>query len=294
MIGNDFYFGEHWLSEFDMKVYDPDNQQEFVGRDIDRADITSLRPVPNHYSTKYSDVLKLDFLIVKDPDIYESNELKMDGDDISYVRAWLESPKKPTHLICPLESDDSATNYYGIFTDVKPYTVGNECYGLYLTFTCNSPYGFSDMHERTYIVGSGVSTTGTFMNVSAEYNEYLKPIVTIISGSTFGSNDGITIQNQSDDNKEMTLVLPEGLSSVVIDCQKKIITDGEGNILTMADIGLTLPISDGYNFVSSEMYLFYWLRLVPNFNKLVFTTPEYSTVIKVKIDAQYIVKSGGF
>ena len=66
MVGNDFYFDGHWLSEFGMRVYDPYDSQQFVSREIDKADITPLRPVPNHYSAHYSDALTLSFLVVRD------------------------------------------------------------------------------------------------------------------------------------------------------------------------------------------------------------------------------------
>ena len=296
MVGNDFYFDGHWLSEFGMRVYDPEDSQQFVSREIDKADITPLRPVPNHYSAHYSDALTLSFLVVRDEEdeFLTQEESKLDGEVISYVRSWLESPKTPTHLLSPVEEDVVTTNYFGIFTNVQPYIIGQECYGLYLTFTCNAPYGFSDVYSKTYSMQSGVTVTGAFSNYSAEYDDYLKPTITINSSNVFGASDTITIQNTSDSNKFMLLTMPEGKSSITIDCEKKSIVDNDGNILALSDVGLSLPISSDYNFISSEMYSFYWLRLVPNKNTILFTCPEGSTIRTVTISARYIIKSGGF
>lgn len=318
MLGNDFTYGAYKLSDFDMKIFDPENEQQFMGRDIDRAEITSIRAIPNHYSTHYSGVLTLNFLIIKDDgtELSQSERL-MDGSDINTIRAWLESPKTPTLLVVePFDENETAVNYFGLFTDVQPFIVAQQCYGLYLTFTCNSPYGFSDPKEGTYtlatinlleeggdnlldesevqILAEDFYATGTFANNSAEHNEYLKPIVTISSSGTFGTNETVSIKNVTDGNKTMLLSLPTGKSKLIVDCQKKIITDNTGRLLSLSDIGLDNPITDDYNFISTELYAFYWLRLLSGTNNLAFAAPGGSTVSQIKISAREIIKSGGF
>ena len=208
--------------------------------------------------------------------------------------AWLESPKLPTKLIAPTEDDIVTTNYFGVFTDIQPYTVGNECYGLFLTFSCNAPYGFSDVNTKKYVLQSGVERNIIFMNNSAEHYEYIKPTVIIKSSSTFGNNNTIRITNVTDGNKYMFLKMPVGISKIIIDCQKKSIQDNNGNIITLSDLGITLPTSNNYNFVSAELYVFYWLRLLPNKNNIKFLTSEGSTISEVEIQSRNVLKSGGF
>lgn len=296
MVGNDFYYDGHWLSEFGMRVYDPEDEQQFAGRDIDKADITPIRPIPNHYSTHYSNVLTLSFLIIKTDECNALPEIetKMDGEEINDVRAWLESPKTPKELQAPTDNDVMVTTYYGLFTEIKPFLIHTECYGLYLTFTCNAPYGFSDVYKKKYKIFSGGSAKGYFMNYSSEQCEYLRPIITIKSSSVFASGETIDIENISDDNKHMFLTIPEGASFIKIDCQKKIITDNNGNIIPLSDVGITIPVSSDYNFISSELYSFYWFRLLPKKNELMFTTNRNSTINTLTIETRYIIKSGGF
>jgi hypothetical protein len=293
MIGNDFLFGDHWLSDFDMGMFDPEDDQQFVSREIEKSDITAKRNKPYHYSTKYTDVLTLNFLIIKNTSI--PNEAKLTGEDINLLRAWLESPKTPTQLVVPLETDEMTTNYYGVFTSIQPYLVHKECFGLYLTFTCDAPYGFSDIYTSVYkINGSNDDISSRFTNMSAEYTEYLKPKISIYSVSKFNEGESLVITNKSDNSNKMTIEMPVGISKLVIDCEKKIVTDGDGNLLKMSDIGLKLPISSEYNFMSAEQYIYYWLQLVPNENKLVFTGSFGNSILKVEIGARYIIKSGGF
>lgn len=296
MNGKDFYYNGHWLSDFGMMVFDPNDTQNFVGRTIDKGNITPVRQIPNHYSTYYSDVLTLSFLIIKDEETeyLTQEEKKLTGEDISYIRAWLESSKIPEKLFSPSEDDVVTTYYFGVFSNVQPFTVGNECFGLYLTFTCNAPYGFSDIYKKNVPLQNGAEKTVTVSNYSAEHNEYAKPIIIIKSSSTFRDNNTIKITNVSDGNKFMLLTMPKNLTSITVDCQKKIIKDNNGNILPLNDVGLSLPVSSEYNFISSELYMFYWLRLLPDRNTLKILPSIGSTIQSVEIQARFVIKSGGF
>lgn len=295
MIGEDFMYGSTWLSEWSMKMYDPEESQSFVTRNIDKSEITAQRAKPNHFTTTYSDALVLNFFILRDEDDCETQEdFKLTGDDIHYLRSWLESPKKPKELVVLMGEDETTTYYYGIFTSVQPFIHRGDCYGLYLEFTCNAPYGYSEEIKKVYDISSDTLTyTVKYRNYSAELNEYLKPTIIITSTSTF-NGEGLVIQNLSDDENSMTITLPSGKSKVIIDCEKKIITDENDDLLTMNDIGVTTPDSSDYNFISTDSYLFYWLSLVPNTNKLKFTLTSGHAVKNIQISTRYIIKSGGF
>ena len=236
MLGYDFIYGGDWLSQFNMIMCDPKDEQAFVSRNIDKSDITPTRPSPFHFGVTYADTLKLDFLIVKDDEIVDSK--KLSEEEIHYLRAWLESPKKPTELIVTYDSDDSTVHYYGIFTDVQPFIVAGTCYGLYLTFQCDSPYGYSDDIVCKYYPQSVGSFSGIYYNLSAEYQEYLLPKIIIKSTSSFGEGETLSIKNETH-NRTMNISLPQGISGIIVDCKKKIITDTNGNLLPLSVLGIT-------------------------------------------------------
>ena len=294
MVGEDFAFNGSWLSDFDMKMYDPEESQQFISREIEKAEISLLREIPNHYSTRYSDVLVLSLLILKNPDIYDSkNAMRLTADEVNDIRAWLESPKMPVEMRMLSVDDSLDTYYFGVFTDVQPFIISQECYGLYLTFTCNAPYGFSPYVSNTYNISSAI-VTGSFYNQSSERCSYLKPIVEIISSSQFNGTEKLSIKNNSDNGNTMNITMPKGIKKLVLDCREKQITDENGNLISMSDIGLTLPQSDNYNFVSAELYLFYWIRFVHGVNDLSFIPENNKTISKVNIHVRYPRKSGGF
>lgn len=295
MIGEDFMYGNSWLSDFDMMMVTPDDAQQFVSRTFDRGEITAVRPKPNHFATVYNDTLSLNFFIMKSDGCDVQERYKLTGDEIHYLRAWLESPKKPTELVVNIEDDDLNVHYFGVFTSVQPFIFEDACYGLYLTFTCNAPYGYSDDFVMRYPINASViAISGKYMNMSAEHEEYLRPVVTISSLSTFGSNETLSIKNISDNNNEMTLTLPSGLSKLVVDCEKKIITDGSGNLVPLSSVGVTIPQNSVYNFISTDMFVFYWLSFVADENRLTFTPSITNTISTIEISSRYIIKSGGF
>lgn len=294
VIGEDFYYDGQWLSLYEMKMGDPESEQEFVSRDIDKSEITSVRSVPNHFSVHYSDTKVLEFLVIKDPCKFSGDEFILSGNEINDIRSWLESAKTPQELIVYFDDADETEHYFGLFTSVQPYVFASYCYGLRLTFTCNAPYGFSDTFNRYIRIINNNLITEEFHNYSAEKSGYLKPIITINSSSTFGSNESLLIINSSDNSNRMEIDLPRGKSSIIIDCSKKIIVDGNGNLIPLSDIGLSIPEVDTYNFITADSYCFYWLRLVPGLNILKLQRTTGNTVSSVNISGRYILKTGGF
>ena len=295
MLGTDFTYGTKKLSDYQMIMAKPDDDQQFVTRAINKGEITSVRPKPNHYGVTYEDALVLNFFILKSAGCNGQQYFKMTGDDIHSIRSWLESPKKPTELTVTLQDNTLTTHYFGIFTSVQPYVVGDECYGLNLEFTCDSPYGYSDESVLTYTLNGGSSAvSGSYNNLTADKESYIRPKITIESLDKFGSNETLSITNTSDSNKVMSVILPKDLSKLIIDCEKKIVTDETGALVPMSQIGITNPITGEYSFISTDQFAFYWFSLMPGVNNFSITPSATNTIKTVKISLRYIIKSGGF
>ena len=296
MICEDLFYDGKWLSSYEMKMYDPDSDPEFATREIERSEFTSVRNRPNHFSTHYSDSLKLEFLIIRDSDLFDNqSDLELSGDDIHELRSWLESAKTPKELILPKPVDDETTHFFGIFTSVQPFALDGICYGLKLVFSCDSPYGFSDLISTDYSVnGSASAITKEIYNGSAELYEYMMPTITINSSTAFGSSESVQITNTTDDGNIMEIDMPSGKTKLIIDCSKKIITDGSGNLVPLADLGVSTPSSSNYSFISADRYMFYWLRLAPEFNQVSVKGSSGNTIKNVDISYRYALKSGGF
>lgn len=277
-----------------MMMCAPEDEQEFVTRTIDRGEITPNRSKPNHYSVSYDDTLLLHFFIMKKDGCYKQEDFRMSGDELHYIRSWLESPKKPTELVVPENEDEMTTYYYGVFTSVQPYVVDGDCYGLRLEFTCDSPYGYSSERMLEYEPGEALQIEGSFTNISSEESELLSPTITITSTSTFGSDEEISFTNTSDDNKVMSVHIPSGLSKLIINCEKRIIVDDQNNLVTMSDIGLTTPINGEYDSISTDIFSFNWFAFINGSNDFVIDLSEGNTVDTIEIKTRFKIKSGGF
>ena len=293
MIGEDFVFNNQMLSEYGMRMFDPEGDVSWVSKEVDRADLTSIRPKPNHYGTHYTDTEKLDFLIIRDDEKYDRDYLELDGDEIDRLQTWLSSPKFPLSLEV-IDDRERKVIYYGVFTDVQPFLVSKRCYGLYLTFTCDSPYGYSQKKTETFILANSISVYTQNMHIhSAELNEYLKPIIKVTAQNTFNGAHTIVIKNNTDENKTMTLKLPVYSSYAIIDCEKKLITDSSGNAVPLQSAMVVTPNINEYSYLSVFNTSLYWLRLLPHDNFISVQAP-YGGVYKVEITTQEIIKAGGF
>lgn len=297
MIGEDFHYNNFWLSDYGMRMYASENTVQFVGREIDKSDLTSIRKTPNHYSVHYSDTKTLSFLILKDTCSYSyQKEYKLTGKEINTLRSWLESPKTPIPLYV-LPSDDTGINvyYYGVFTDIQPFLVNQVCYGLYLTFTCNAPYGFSEAIINTYKINSLVGDIyGNFYSASTEQCDYIYPIIRIYSSSVFNGTEKISLKNISDNNSSMNLTMPKGVSILNIDCKNQSILDENGDLILLRNVRSDIPDKSEYSFLSVYPLYFYWIRFLHGENKLCISTLNENTISKIEIESRFAIKSGGF
>ena len=289
MIPVDFIYDDEWLSNYDMVTLQPNDGQSFVSRNIERSDINTNRPVPFHYGVAYSDVLTLNFFIGR---YINNNIVRLNEEEINDIRSWLESPKTPKKLtVITTASEEDTIIFYGLFTDIQPYVVSGSYYGLYLTFTCDSPYGYTEDYETEYEIRSSGDTEGYFYNNSAERYEYLMPKIIIQSSSSFGINESLSIKNVSDKNKTMQFTLPQGKTKLIIDCKEKIITDENGTLISLGTLGY---INDDSYTQFINLLNMYWLSLIYGVNNLIFTPSSGHTINKIIISTKFIVKLGGF
>lgn len=294
MAINSFIYNNQSLDSFGMMPIPPNDTQQFVSRNIVRGEQTALRSKPNHFSTVYNDTLILNFFIVKSDICDSQDNYKLNRSEINSLMAWLESPKMPATLIL-ISTDSPSVQYFGVFTSIQPFVYDDVCYGLYLTFTCNAPYGYS--FEKGYsslFSGTASSVSFSITNDSVELNEFICPVVTIESKSTFGDSESVSFKNITNNNNEMTLSLPKNRSKIVVDCEKKTIIDENGSLIPLSDVGVTIPQNSTYNFISTDMFVFYWLSFVAGTNNLVFTPSSTNTIGSFNIKWKEIIKSGGF
>lgn len=134
----------HYIAvDFDQ---DPDPSFAFA-RDIDYGETSRYRTEPNTASVTNGDRLKFELHIIKDPLMYPSQtDRSLTPSDIREVARWLTSTVSTEMLTFEYEEStaDVPRYFQGQFTDIQPFHVSGEIYGLRLIFECSSPYGYTD------------------------------------------------------------------------------------------------------------------------------------------------------
>jgi phage-related protein len=263
MVGDNFSYCNHRLSDFGLVMMKPETEDEIgLNREILKGSTTIHRKEPIVYGVNYTDVLIIHLFIVKDDEVYDDKTFSVS--ETREIESWLTNNTKPEILKIEFNENPSI-EYHGVFTEISPFIV-NGLNGLYLTFTCTSPFAYET--NSIYFVNSAENYKKNF-NCTSDDNDYVYPIIKIKPSQT----GTFSIKNV-DENKTMQFKLNSSYDEYVIDCKlKRIIADG--NVLSMGDVEWTITNVVSNNSGSSNDFglgtiSLYWLRFLPGVNHLVF------------------------
>lgn len=272
----DLGYNGKYLSDFGFIVAKTIDNTFGLNRDIVMGDMNTIRNTPNIYGVKYNEPLPLKYLIVKNPCEFHSQEKqRITSEELRSINKWLTSPKTPKCFTIDT-SNYAIREYYGLFTEVKPYEY-DSLYGIEITFKSNAPYGFDKNIQK---VTCDTLKKITINNPTDELCEYIYPTIKIIPNQC----TSFSIQNHSDNNNIMMFDFKKIYSEIVIDCNyQRIIADGI--LLNLDEVGWDIYEITDYNNVNSGIFNLYWLRFIPMANKITISgngnfTIEYKTPVK--------------
>lgn len=162
-------------------------------RDMETGDSNRYRTTPNYFFDKWSGTLPIEFDIVKNPEVYETqNEMEFSKSDIRELARWLTSSHFPEWL--KVESDNVEENlrYDGWFNNIETWCVAGRVYGLRLFFNCSSQFAYTENIVNEINVSS--YDYMLVSNNSDELYNYCYPSINI----TPNNNGEIFICNLSD------------------------------------------------------------------------------------------------
>lgn len=164
-----------------------------VTREMESTSMNKYKSHTQGFGTTYSDVLTFDIHIMKDIEIYKTQDVQeFSATEYDEIVTWLTSPKNNKRMEIT-KYDDSVHLVKGYFSSVTPFDVCGRCYGLICTFTCNSPFSYI---EKTLIKTIAGATNLLLNNESSELYDYVYPVFEI----TPTVNEDIYIFNMSDTN----------------------------------------------------------------------------------------------
>lgn len=257
-FGQGFTYNGKSTDDYNLILCSDETANEYnlsMEREMVTGSITNARHEVYGLTGKYSDLLDLNFMLIRNPNIYTVPEVqKFTRDELREIIAWLSSPNTP--LLLEFEDYDESqepVDFYGNFTSITPFTFGN-VYGLEVKFQCNASWGFSK--EKTYSAELSSSDNYTIFeinNTSDDWESYVYPYFII---TPLALEETITIQNITDDMGTFSFMGYTNLP-VNIDCKRLMVWDDAG-VVNYSSLGWTTDTMD----------TIYWPRLIHGVNKI--------------------------
>lgn len=251
-----------------------------IVREMDSSTMNTYRNENNGLGIKYTDTLIFDLHIAKSFDEYTSQEeMEFSPDEYDALIAWLSSPQENKWMTITTENN-KIEKVKGYFSSIKPYDNWGICYGARCTFTCNSPFSYTEKTYETNILG-----VQNFLlnNESSDYYDYVYPTFMIKPTR----NEEIFIHNLSDteilDNG--TFTVSDNISTNISSLQDKISAYAMINSLSV-EYMMDIETND--------------IKLICNNTGLLFyMTDNYGIKHKyvayyLEADRQYYICRGGF
>ena len=176
----------------------------------------SSKITPRIKAIKYDSVKTISFSLIKET--YKD----FTDTDQRLIARWLTKAKTPKFLNVITDSDESIY-FNGIFTDIQFKRAGSSIVGITCTFTCDSPYSYSEEKTEILTAISDVEyTDATVIVDNVDSDDYIYPKI-IITPSEVNSVIGIECVDLEGKYKTMKFFSPVENIPIVFDCRNQLV-----------------------------------------------------------------------
>lgn len=220
----DFVYDDVRLSEIGYMVASfitSNSESSSAGSKLEFETITNHGSHLNEIvNATYNEMLSFTFDIMK-YSCQDINNNYISDNELTYLMRWLNRTEYCKFK--PIYDDYSfyQTYFMGSFTEISTINVEGKVIGLTVTFTSNSPYGFSDFSNNIYTVND---SNGSFI-VYDESDELGYKYVDNLE-ITINSNGNFVLSNNKYSKNTIINNCVEG-EVINLDCIHKIITSSE-------------------------------------------------------------------
>lgn len=220
LICDDFLYDGKSLKAQNYLTVDFENDDSlpsYITREMDTSTMNQYRSETNGFGIRYSETLVLDIHVCKDFCKYDlQSEQAFTREEYDSLVSWLTSPQKNQWMDVTMETG-VVQKVKGYFSSVEPYSVDGTCYGAVCTFTCNSPFSYT---EKTFSTTVSDVTNFIISNNGSDYYDYVYPTITLEPAS----NGDMYIHNLSDSEILENGSLGTGGSDYIASLQEKVNT----------------------------------------------------------------------
>lgn len=299
LVCKDFKFDNQTLAQkhlISVNFEEDTSLPSVITREMESSEMNKYRPETTGFGTRYSETLVFDIHLMKDDSFYVSQEeLEIEQSDYESIASWLSSPQNHMWLEVTKENGEKA-KVKGYFSSITPHDKWGICYGLVCTFTCNSPFSYTEK-----AIDQQISGVNNFLvsNSSSDRYDYIYPTLEI----TPSNNEEIFIHNLSDshildtgmisatDDKDNNIILLMQKISAYASLNNLTVTylydDQHQNVLTICDkTALLFYMKDSYGI--QNKYVAYYIESNKQYSICQggFFYCKLSKGLKIKVDAK--------
>lgn len=209
--------------------------EEFIGHN----------PVPIYLGQKYNDKLHLKITLIKNPRIFNNDELFFNGKDCRAILRILTGIKGYQWLKMISSILDEDLWYKARINNVSYKRIGGHVVGITFEAECDSCFAWSNEYNIT--INAKTNLPFYAYNNTDDLNNYVYPTVTIFSSSA----GNLSITNISDNNWHSEIKNIKSGEKITMDSKHQIISSNLDHDLLLDDFNLG------------------WIRLVPDRNKYI-------------------------
>lgn len=247
LVIGDFKFSDYGLilGSFDVGASESEDElgmdheaiEEFIGHN----------PVPLYLGAQYTEKLRPQITIVKDPCVY-NDDLYFTEHECREVLRQLTGCKTYRLMQIYSEAFDELIYFYVRTQSASYKKVNGHVVGIILIMECDSQFAWSKEYEDTYTVKAG--ETFVFYNASDDLYNYLLPTITISSSSSISQ---LQLVNLNDGNWTTTIDNIAAQEIITMDSKNEILTSSTPGRLVLNDFNMHfIRFVNGRNEIQSN------------------------------------------
>lgn len=248
ILNQDMIFGNFRSSDYGLIIgsfsYNGESEDD-IGMNISTIEeFTGHSPVPVYLGQKYTDKLKLQITLIKNPCVFH-DDMNLNEKDCRAVLRILTGLKGYQWLKLITQVLDEDLWYKARINNVSYKRIGGHVTGIILDAECDSCFAWSK--EYNIIVNAKANYPFYIFNNTDDLNNYVYPIVSILSSSA----GDLSVTNKSDNNWISQIKNVKSKEKIIIDSKRQIVSSSLNHELLLDDFNLG------------------WFRLVPDKNEYV-------------------------
>lgn len=239
VFGKDWLLGNFRASDYGLILasfdYGGESEDEIGFKTSTIEEFIGSNPVPLYLGDKYSEKLRPQITLCKNPDLYTQDKMYFSQKDCREILRLLTGLKGYQWMRKVDYDEEDDIWFRAKITNVSYKRVAGHVVGFIFEMECDSTFGYSA--ENIITINAKADTPFYIFNNTDDLHNYVFPLVEITS-TTSGT---VTITNVSDNNWVSEIKSVTTKEKISIDSKNEIVTSSISHNLLLNDFNLHFP-----------------------------------------------------